>query len=171
MRVIQMAATVLATTLVLTASPVWAESKRVRHTVVEEGQRFCPQRTLVLGGMAIRGDRCYVLAALRDKRGAFIAFMNPSARIPHGQVVRLDSDEGRKARGWIIYLVPMATNSRLALIPVNTIQLIQLGEDDEEDDDEDEDGEHHTRVVSSSLTIVVTTTPTPNTIVTFVINF
>lgn len=171
MRFVRIAAGTLASLLVLTASPVWADSKRVKRYEVEEGQRFCPQRTLVLGGVAVREGRCYVLAALRDRRGAFLVFMDPSVRIPQRRVVSLDSEEGRKVRGRMIYLVPVPANSRIALIPVNTIQLIKLREDDEEDDEEDEAGEHHKRVVSSSLTIVLTTSPTPNTLITFVINF
>jgi hypothetical protein len=173
MRVDRMIAGVLSSVLLLTASPVWADSKRVRHLEVGEGQRFCPQRTLVLSGTAVRGGRCYVLAALRDRRGAFIAFLDPSVRIPGRRAIRLDSEEGRKARGRILLLVPMSSNARVVLIPVNTIQLIRLREDDEEDEDEQEEieGDRHPRVVSSSLTIILTTSPTPNTLVTFVINF
>ncbi len=175
MRALRITATVLALTLLVTVSPTLAESRCVNHHEVQEGHRFCPQRTLVLSGMAVRGGRCYVLAILRDRRGAFFAFINPNVQMPHRQVVRLDSDEGRKVRGRVIYLVPMPGNSQVALIPVNTIQLIRLREDDEEDEDEEEgdrpDGEHHYHVVSSNFTVILTTAPTPNILVTFVVNF
>ncbi len=168
MRIAQIAALFLAVFVLATMPPALANSKHLKRSVVEEGRGFCPARTLVLGGVAVREGRCYVLAVLRDTRGAFFAFMDPGVRIPPRQLVRLDAPAGRQLRGQIIYLVPMQMSRQVVLVPVNTIQLVQLREEDEEDEDE---GNHHVRVVSSRFTLILTSMPTPNVTVTFVVNF
>ncbi len=172
MRVARIAAVFLVAFVLATMSPALAKSKHVKLSEVEEGHGFCPTRALVLGGVAVRAGRCYVLAVLRDTRGAFFAFMDPAVRIPPGQLVRLDTPVGRKLRGRIIYLVPMSLSPQIVLIPVNTIQLIRLREEDEEEEDEDEDeGKRNVRVVSSSFTLILSSMPIPDVTVTIVVNF
>ncbi len=172
MRILQLSVLFLVLVVLATMPPALANSKHVKTTVVQEGHVFCPTRVLVVGGVAVRAGRCYVLAVLRDTRGAFFAFMDPGVRITAGQLVRLDTPAGRKLRARIFYLVPMQMSPQVVLIPVNTIQLIRLREEDEEDEDEDEDErEHHVRVVSSNFTLILISMPIPNVTVTFVVNF
>src|SRR5262249_37457099 len=121
-----------------------------------------------IGNVIVPAGRCYKLAVLRDNRGAFLAFMEPSVRIPSGKIERLDSSEGRIARGRVFFLVPIRNTAQIALVPVNTIQLIRLHEEDEED--EDEDG-HNARVRRSTLIVALPNLPVPNVSVTFVVTF
>jgi hypothetical protein len=153
-----------------TMSPVWAsdKDKHIRVKEYEEGHAFCPSRALVIGNTIVPAGRCYELAVLRDNRGAFLAFMDPSVRIPSGKIERLDSSEGRKARGHIFFLVPIQNTAQIALVPVNTIQLIRLREEDEEDEDEEE---HAVHVSRSTLIVVLPNLPIPNVSVTFVVTF
>ncbi len=172
MRIIRLALIVLVLLALVPTSPAQAGSKHVRVTMVDEGHAFCPTRVLVVGGVAVRAGRCYILAVLRDTRGAFFVFMDPATRLPRGQLVSLNSFEGRKIRGRIYYQVPMPMSLQVLFIPVNTIQAIQLREEDEEDEDEDDDEhEHHVRVVQSNLILILTSMPTPDVTVTFVVRF
>jgi hypothetical protein len=59
---------------------------------------------------------------MRDSRGTFLAFASPEARIPHGQLVRLNTPAGPKLKGRIFFLVPIQT--AVVLVPVNTITLV-----------------------------------------------
>ncbi len=160
---------------VAAANPAVASAKNSTHTVVKvfhEGEAFCPRRVFVLGRVAVQSGRCYIPVVLRDRRGAFLAFMDPSVSIPRGQLVRLDTPEGRKAKSRIFFLVPIQMTWQIGLIPVNTIQLIQLQEEDEVDEDEDEDhGDFKGNFKHSRLIIVLPTMQTPSLIVTFIVNF
>jgi hypothetical protein len=153
-----------------TMSPGWANAKD-KHTKVkeyEEGHAFCPQRALVIRNVLVPAGRCYTLAVLRDNRGAFLAFMDPSVRIPAGRIERLDDSEGRRVKRSIFFLVPIQPTARIALIPVNTIQLIRLHEEDEEDEDEDA---HNVQLRRSTLVVALPNLPVPNVSVTFVVTF
>lgn len=149
-------------------SPVWAKAgdRHVRVSEYEEGHAYCPHRPIAIGNVVVPRGRCYELAVLRDHRGAFLAFMDPDVRLPSREVRRLDSSEGRRASGLIAFLVPIQSTSRIALIPVNTIQLIRLREEDEEDEDEDQP-----RIHRSTLIVAVPTSTVSNVAVTFVITF
>lgn len=151
-----------------TISPVWANAKdkHVKVTEYEQGHAYCPQRTLVIGSTIVPAGRCYKLAVLRDNRGAFLAFMNPAIRLPSKGIERLNDSEGRKVRGQIFFLVPIQTTNQIALIPVNSIQLVRLREEDEENEDEDQ-----VQVNRSKLIVGLPNLPIPNVTVTFVITF
>jgi hypothetical protein len=151
-------------------SPGWVHAKD-KHTKVkdyEEGRAFCPPRALVIGNVLVPAGRCYTLAVLRDPRGAFLAFMDPSVQIPSGKIERLDDSEGRKVKRHIFFLVPIQPTARIALVPVNTIQLIRLHEEDEEDEDEDA---HNVHLRRSTLIVALPNLPVPNVSVTFVVTF
>jgi len=151
-------------------SPVWANAKdkHVKVKEYEEGHAFCPPRALVIGRTIVPAGRCYTLAVFRDNRGAFLAFMDPSVRIPSGRIERLDGSEGRKVKGYIFFLVPIRNSAQIARVPVNTIQLIRLREEDEEDEDEDN---HDVHVRRSTLIVALPNLPIPNVSVTFVVTF
>jgi hypothetical protein len=157
-----------------TMSPVAvnAKDKHVKVTEYEQGQSFCPHRPLTVGNMVVPPGRCYKLAILRDNRGAFLAFMDPSASLHSGEVEHLDSSQGRTVRGHIFFLVPMQSTSQIALIPVNTIQLIRAREEDEEGGENNHDGEEGEEHTSHSrLIVVLPNSPVPNLSVTFTVTF
>lgn len=162
MRRLQLIALALGALLVLSA-PATGLAHDKKHKEYEKGQAFCPTHVLVVGNVVVQARRCYVLAVLRDGRATFLAFVDPVVKIPSGRVVRLDSEEGRKVKARIIYLVPLqATGLAFVVIPVNTIQLVQVREEDEDEDD-DHDGK--------KVVLVVTGLPLPNLMVTFVVRF
>jgi len=178
MRIARLALPLLVLLALPTMSPAWAYDKdkhgdKHKVTEYEQGHAFCPSRALVIENTIVPAGRCYQLAVLRDNRGAFLAFMDPSVRIPSGKIERLDSSEGRRARGHIFFLVPIRDAARIAVIPVNTIQLIRMREEDEEDEDRDE-GRHGDRDeghASHSTLIVALPNVAPNVSVTFVVTF
>lgn len=135
---------------------------------------YCPSQVLVVGAIVVQSGRCYVLAFFRDGRGTFLAFLNPRVKVPNRRV-HLGSDEGRKIRAQIVYLVPVqATGLTVVMMPLNTIQLVQVQErhehGDDEEDDEDEDDDHR-KVREERVVLVITGVPAPNLTVTFVIRF
>src|SRR3990170_2442938 len=87
-----------------------------------QGQAFCPTSALGVGSVVIRSGRCYVVYALRDSRGTFLAFADPALRIPPGQIVRLSTPAGAKVKGRIFYLVPLRPS--VAIVPMNSITLV-----------------------------------------------
>jgi hypothetical protein len=143
------------------------DKKHVKVSEYDEGHAYCPPRNVIIGNMAVRGGRCYQVAVVRNTRGAFLAFLDPTVRIPVGRLEYLDGDEGRGIRGHILYLVPMPMTNQLVLVPVNTIQLIRLREEDEEDEDED----HNEHIRRGNLVVIVPNAPTPNVSVTIVVTF
>ena len=153
-----------------TMSPGWANArdKHIKVKEYEEGHAFCPPRALVIGNVLVPAGRCYTLAVLRDNRGAFMAFMDPSVRIPSGKIERLDDSEGRRVKRSIFFLVPIQGTPRIALVPVNTIQLIRLHEEDEEDEDEDA---HNVHLRRSTLIVALPNLPVPNVSFTIVVTF
>lgn len=93
---------------------------RVAH--VTQGQAFCPTSALSVGGIVIGRGRCYTLFLVRDERGSFLAFGPPAGMIPPGQIVRLSTPAGAKAKGRIFYWVPLHTS--VALLPINSIKTV-----------------------------------------------
>ncbi len=150
-----------------TVDPAAASAKKV-VTVYQEGDVFCPRRAFVVGNVAVQAGRCYTPVVFRDRRGAFFAFMDPSVQMSRGQLVRLDTREGRRARAGIFFFVPIRVTRQVSLIPVNTIQLVRLQEEDEVDDDDDDDDAHR-HIKRARLIIVFPTTP--DVTVTIVVNF
>ena len=154
-----------------------SDNERPRHVKVteyREGRAICPSRRLVIGNVAVHGGRCYLPAVLRDSQGAFLAFVDPAVRIPPGQLVRLDTTEGRALKARILYLVPMPAQmtAQVLVIPVNTVQLVRLREEDDEEEDGDSnqhEGDQSTHIVGSRLTVIMTGAPLPNLSVTFVV--
>lgn len=123
----RIAAGLLIVLLGLTLLGVAAEAKPAKPLKVKtygQGQVFCPTSVLVAGGIVIQTGRCYTLYVLREPRGTFLAFAEPRAFIPPGQIVRLSTPAGRKARGRIFYLVPIQTTA--VLVPMNTITLVAV---------------------------------------------
>lgn len=175
MRTIQFTAIFIAGFLALSlAGPAYADHKRPKH--YQKGQVYCPTQVMVVGKVVVQPGRCYVLAVVRDGRGTFLAFVNPKIKV-HSRRVRLDSDEGRKIRGQIIFQAPLeATGLAVMTIPLNTVQLVQIQErhehdrDDDDDDDDDRKREGR-RKDKEKVTLVVTGVPIPNLSVTFVVNF
>lgn len=133
------------------AKPRPAKPPKIRVHV--QGDVFCPAAALVFGNVVISASRCYVVYVLRDTRGTFLAFAAHDARIPPGQLVRLNTPAGAKLRGRIFYLVPLRT--AVAVIPVNTMTLVAFRIED----------------FGPSLTLILTSAPTPNLSITFAVRF
>lgn len=154
--------------------PAASADKHVKVSEYGEGRAYCPPRNAVIANMAIRGGRCYQVGVVRNARGAFLAFLDPSVRIPHDRLQRLDGEEGRRITGHIIYLAPIPMTSQLVLVPVNTIQLIRMREEDEEDEGNNngEYGQNGAGHVSrGQLVVFLPSAPTPNVSVTISVTF
>jgi len=161
-------AAILACVLALTASPALADKKESKE--LKKGQAFCPTQLLAVGSVLVQPGRCYILAVLRDGRGTFLAFVHPSAKIPANRTINLTADEGRKVKAKVIYLVPIqATGLSAVVVPVNTIQLVQIREEHRHDDDDDED--HDDRKGQDQVVLIITGIPIPNVSVTLVVRF
>jgi hypothetical protein len=89
-----------------------------------------------------------MLSVLRNDGGTFLAFVSPNAKIPPGQLVRLNTPAGPKLNGRM-FLVPIQTN--VVPIPVNTVTLVATRIED----------------FGSRLAIVLVGTPTPNLTIVF----
>lgn len=103
-------------------------AKPLKVKVYGQGQVYCPASVLVAGGIIIRTGRCYTLYVIRDGRGTFLAFAQPQAFIPPGQIVRLNTPAGAKVKGRIFYLVPIQTTA--VLVPLNTMTLVAVRVED-----------------------------------------
>jgi hypothetical protein len=114
----------------------------------DRGQAFCPAGTLVYGKVLIPAGRCYVLSIVRNGGGTFLAFVPQDAKIPPGQLVRLNTPAGPKLKGRI-FLVPI--QSSVALVPVNTATLVATQIED----------------FGPRLAIVLVGTPSPNLTIVF----
>ena len=123
--------------------------KPAKVKIHAQGQAFCPTYALVVGNVVISSGRCYVVYALRDSRGTFLAFAAPAGRIPPGQIVRLSTPAGAKVKGRIFYLVPLQPS--VVIVPVNSITLVGFRTED----------------FGPRLTMTITGVPAPNVIVTF----
>jgi len=170
MRISRLALPLVALLIVPLVSPVWARAdgkndKRVRVSEYEEGNAYCPRRPMGIGHVIVPAGRCYALAVFRNERGAYLAFLDPTGRLRKHEAERLSGLEGRRAWNQILFLVPIPSNARIALIPMNTIQLIRLREEDADDD------EDRPRAQRSALVVVVPASTMPNVSATFVITF
>ena len=116
---------------------------------LKAGDLFCPSAVLVLSNIIIKSGRCYLLFVLRDDRGTFLAFADPNAKIPPGQVVRLSTPAGAKVKGRIFYLVPIQTTA--VVVPTNSVTLVAVRVAD----------------FGSRLSLTIVGTPTPNLTVIF----
>ncbi|MGH2452774.1 MAG: hypothetical protein ACRDF5_03290 [bacterium] len=103
-------------------------AKPLKVKAYGQGQVYCPASVLVAGGIIIRAGRCYTLYVIRDGRGTFLAFAQPQAFIPPGQIVRLNTPAGAKVKGRIFYLVPIQTTA--VLVPMNTMTLVAVRVED-----------------------------------------
>ncbi|MBI3976242.1 MAG: hypothetical protein HY334_07595 [Armatimonadetes bacterium] len=103
-----------------------AKPKKVK--VYAQGQVYCPASVLVAGSVVIQAGRCYTLYVIREPRGTFLAFAAPQAFIPPGQIVRLTTPAGAKAKAKILYLVPIQT--RAVLVPVNAMTPVAVRVED-----------------------------------------
>ncbi|MGH2397267.1 MAG: hypothetical protein ACRDFW_09805 [bacterium] len=119
---------VLALTATASAAPKSKGPKPAKVKVHAAGDLFCPTNVLVYGGVVISAGRCYLVYALRDSRGTFLAFAAPNAKIPPGQIVRLSTPAGAKVKGRIFYLVPIQTTA--VLMPANSIMLVGIRAED-----------------------------------------
>lgn len=125
--------------------------KPLKIKTYTQGQVFCPWVGLVFGGVFIQAGRCYQVLVLYDSRGAFLAFAAPEAKIPPGQLVRLNTPAGAKTKGRIFYFVPIRTTA--VVIPAGTISPVGFRVED----------------LGSRLTITVIGNPAPNLIVVFTV--
>jgi len=121
------AVALLAVALVAPGVGAGPKFRRVKH--YRAGEMFCASHALVAvgNGVVIR-ERCYVVALLRDGRGTFLAFLDPGARIPPGQLVRLSTPAGAKLRGRIFYLVPVQA---AVAVPMDTLVVVPMRVEDE----------------------------------------
>jgi len=144
-----MIAFVLATASLSLAGPWGSPGKPPKVRGYGAGEVFCPAHVLVASNVVIQSGRCYVLFVLRDTGGTFLAFAAPGAKIPPGQLVRLNTPAGAKLRGRIFYLVPIVTT--VAIVPLNTVTLIAIREED----------------LGPHLSLTIIGTPNPNLTVIF----
>ncbi len=166
MNKLSVAAVLLAGALALTAAPAQAGKGSKDF---EKGEAFCPTHVLMVGTIIVQPGRCYVLAVLRNGRGTFLAFLNPSVRLSNRQGTNLDSDDGRKIAARVIYLVPIgAAGMSAGAIPMNTVQLVGIHEEDRH---EEEGENNNVDQGSDKVVLVVTGIPIPNVAVTFVVRF
>ena len=165
MKKISVAAVLLVSALALTAIPAQADK---RSKDFEKGEAFCPTHVLVVGTVIVQPGRCYVLAVLRNGRGTFLAFLNPSVRLSKQHGTNLDSDDGRQISARVIYLVPIgAAGISAGAISLNTVQLVRIHEVDEEGEHENDNQDQG----NGKVVLVVTGIPIPNLAVTFVVRF
>ena len=140
----------LALTAGVEAGPNKAKSmKPAKVKLHARGEAFCPVTALTFRGIVIRSGRCYTVYTLRDSRGTFLAFADPSFKIPPGQIVRLSTPAGAKVRGRIFYLVPIRPS--VVIVPINSIMLVGFRTED----------------FGPRLTLTVVGVPAPNVVVTF----
>ncbi len=142
---------VLAFTALAAAAPANKDNpaKPIKVKSYKAGDLFCPRAVLVVGNVVIQSGRCYLVFVLRDARGTFLAFAARDAKIPPGQLVRLNTPAGAKLKGRIFYLVPIRTTA--AIVPMNSVTLIAIREDD----------------FGPQLSLTIIGTPTPNLTVIF----
>jgi hypothetical protein len=93
--------------------------------VMRQGNAYCFDRPIAYGDVVIAGGRCYTFYVLRTATGAFLGF-GPSGppMVPPGQLVRLDTPAGAKARGRLFYLVPIPL--RTITLPIDVIRLVTV---------------------------------------------
>lgn len=115
-------ALIFAQLAVAAAATQAAQSPKVKS--VSQGQPFCPARTIVNNKVVIKRGNCYVLFVMQDTRRTYLAFAPKDAKIPAGQVVRLDTPAGAKLRKRILYLVPIKLSGEI--VPPNSIAMVAV---------------------------------------------
>lgn len=143
------AAVLLLVFAISSAAAAGQSPKAPKIKIHAKGEVFCPAAALVFGNIVISASRCYILFVMRDSRGTFLAFAAPDAKIPPGQLVRLNTPAGAKLKGRIFYLVPIQTTA--VVVPVNSIRLVAVRAED----------------FGPRLTITLTSVPAPNVTLTF----
>lgn len=156
MRTLRVAALLLVLILTVCATVAAGPSKSkpakpAKVKVHAKGEVFCPATALIFGSTVIAARRCYLVYVVRDSGGTFLAFADPAAKIPPGQVVRLSTPAGAKLRGRIFYVVPIRTTA--AVLPLNSMTLVAFRAED----------------YGPRLTLVLTSMPTPNLSITFAV--
>jgi len=107
-----------------------AKPKGRRAKLYRAGEVFCTSHALVWGtGSVVIRDRCYVIGLLRSRDGTFLAFLDPAAPVPPGQLVRLNTPAGAKLRGRIFYLVPVQT---VVAVPLDTLVVVPMRVEEDE---------------------------------------
>ncbi len=151
MKLVRTSLLALVLALILTAgTPAWADHGGKRN--LRNGELFCTSQTLVFGSVLIERNRCFRLAVLRDHRGAFLAFFEPTVILPTSSVVFLSSPQGFRVRERILFLVPIQTTAQIiAVVPVNTVQLVPVIVED-----------------SGPRVVIILSSPFPRVIVPFV---
>lgn len=96
----------------------------------EKAATYCPRAALLFGKIVIPAGRCYVLYLIRDARGLFLVFAAPGAKIPPGQLVRLNTPAGAKLKGRIFYWVPVqggGFNPPANTVLITPVRVQELG--------------------------------------------
>jgi hypothetical protein len=77
----------------------------------------------------IPADRCFKLAVLRQRHGAFLAFLDPAVIVPARRVVVVKP--GGFVRERILFLVPIETTDEIVtVVPVNHLVLVPVRVED-----------------------------------------
>lgn len=112
---------------VLTLAAPGSAHDRVRRKRFGGGDVFCTSRALVAGSLLIDRGRCFRLAVLRDRRGAFLAFLDPAVMLPVNRRVWLGSPAGVAVRKRVVFLVPIRPAARVVtVVPVNAVQVVSV---------------------------------------------
>ncbi len=118
----------LALAVILTVGPpAWADHKGSRKSL-RNGELLCTANSaLVFGSVIIERNRCFRLAVLRDRRGAFLTFFEPAVVLPPSNLVFLGSSQGAYVRRGILFVVPIQTTAQvIAVAPLDTVQLVPV---------------------------------------------
>ncbi len=110
----------------LTSAPVALAEHRVKVKIFEQGELFCPTKTLVAGTVVVEQGRCFKLGVLRDGHGTFLAFLDPTVIIGRSQLVHLNVPARLRIRDRIVALVPIETTQVITLVPLNTLRLVTV---------------------------------------------
>jgi hypothetical protein len=126
-RIVRLVALSLVVAAVLTVvAPGWAHD-RIKRKRFGGGDVFCTSRALVAGSLVIDRGRCFRLAVLRERRGAFLALLDPAVVLPVNRHVWLGSPAGLAVRDRIVFLVPIRPAAQVVtLVPINAVQVVPV---------------------------------------------
>jgi len=106
------------------AGPKDDKHKKPR-VMVDKGKAYCFERTVTRGSTVIAGGKCHTFYLVRTASGSFLGFGPPGPpMIPPGQIVRMSTPAGKKLKGRLFHLVPIAV--AVTAIPVDTFQVINV---------------------------------------------
>jgi len=111
---------------VAAAAPQAAQAPKVKS--VSQGQPFCPAQTIVNNKVAIKRGNCYVMLLMRDTKRTYLAFASRDAKIPAGQIVRLDTPAGAKLKQRILYRIPIKISGES--VPPNSLSMVAVKVED-----------------------------------------